>query len=195
MSHPQPDIFACPSADIAAYLDGELDAPAQMLLEMHVGACAVCAENVREQRGLLCELDFLAEKDKEIVLPANFTEVVTVRAQSDLRGMRNRAEHHKALRWCALLSLAAFALLGGAWQETVWQPLQKVFDLCTTLADFVARTLYQTGFGVAVLSRHVSGYLFFNSFLLSVLTIMGLVLGLFWLSRLISAYHRSHPLD
>ena len=43
--------------DVAAYLDGELDAAGGTRFEQHTKTCAPCATALREQRRLLCVLD------------------------------------------------------------------------------------------------------------------------------------------
>lgn len=189
------NLTACPGEDIAAYLDGELDAPASERFEAHVKVCAFCAERLREQRMLLCELDFLLGDEPALALPQNFTELVTVRAQADLSGVRDRAEHKRAARLCVILGLLAFAFLGGAWREAVWQPLRQLFHLIGTLADFIGHALYDTGAGFAVLSRNVGGYLLFQSGWLSLLVVIALLLALVWLNRLISDYHRTRSTE
>jgi predicted anti-sigma-YlaC factor YlaD len=190
-----PDKPLCPEADCAAYLDGELDAAAAVRFESHLRACEVCAARVREQRALLCELDFLLGREPAPALPDNFAELVTVRAQSDLRGVRQRAERRTALRLCLVLGLFAVALLGGAWREAVWQPLRVALQRLGTVADFAGNALYDTGAGIALLSRHIGRQLLFQSGWQTAAGILLLLLLFFWLARLIGDYHHTHPAD
>lgn len=186
----------CETLDFAAYLDGEMDAAAQQHCETHVAECSACAAEMRTQRALLCDLDFLlAEQAADMPLPANFAQVVTVRAQASLVGVRTRREHAKALRWCAVLGLAALALSGGAWREMLWQPLRQLCTLGATLVDFAAHALYQAGVGLALVTRTLGGRLFFKSLTLNLLTIFLWLVACAFLTRLISRYHRSHPLN
>jgi hypothetical protein len=185
----------CLNDDIAAYLDGELDAPANARFEAHVGMCNLCAGRLREQRALLCELDFMLEQDPALALPDNFTELITVRAQADMRGARDPAEHWRAVRWCGLLGATALVLLGGAWRETVWQPLRQFLQLCGAVLEFAGNALYDAGAGLAFLSRNVSSFLLFRSAWLSWLATAGAMLALIWLLRLINNYHRTHSSD
>lgn len=188
--------IACEALDFAAYLDGEADAATQQQCETHIAACTACAAQLREQRALLCELDFLlAAGETDIALPANFAEVVTVRAQAAMSGVRTRQEHAKALRWCALLGLTGFALLGGAWREMLWRPLRQLCILGATALDFIAHAFYQTGVGLAVVARTLSGHLLFKSFSLNLLAAFLWLAAIVFLKRLISHYHRSHPLN
>ena len=182
----------CQNEDIAAYLDGELDATASARFEAHVGVCETCADSLREQRMLLCELDFMLDRDPALTLPDNFTELLTVRAQADLRGVRGREEHWRALRWCGLLGVAALFLLGGAWREAVWQPLSQFLRLCGTALEFAGNALYDAGTGLALLSRNVGGCLLFRSSWLNLLAMTCTTLALVGLLRLINNYHRAH---
>src|SRR4051812_17827188 len=96
----------CQSEDVAAYLDGELNAGAAALFEQHLKICAPCTTELQQQRRLLCTLDFAlgAKTGDELPLPGNFLQVVTAHAQSDLSSLRSeRAEHGRALRLCLLL--------------------------------------------------------------------------------------------
>ena len=186
---------ACPGADVAAYLDGELDAAAEARFTAHLRGCSACAAGLREQRMLLCELDFMLELEEFPALPENFAEVVTVRAQADLRGVREHSESKRALKLCLVLGLFAFALLGGAWRATIWEPLRRLVTLFAAAADFVADALYDAGAGVAVLSRNLSGHLFFQSGWQTALIGVLLLIALFCLARLVGDYHRNYSAE
>ena len=192
MNHLRDNPNPCLNDDIAAYLDGELDVAAAARCETHLAACPACSARVREQRSLLRELDFLLEYEPAPALPDNFAELVTVRAQSDLRGARSRSEHKLALGLCAGLGLLAFALLGGAAGETVWRPLRRVLGLAQTVADFIGNALYQTGAGLAVVSRNVSGHVLFQTAWQTAFVALFLLVALIGLARLIGDYHRAH---
>ncbi len=66
----------CPKSEIAAYIDGELSPRQELDLELHLAACRSCAEELNEQKKLLCALDFALEDESEIELPENFTKVI-----------------------------------------------------------------------------------------------------------------------
>src|SRR3954468_21166174 len=105
---------ACRSEEIVAYLDGELDVEACELLEEHCAGCACCAGELNAQQRLLLELDYALAEDACVEMPKNFAQVVAVRAQSDLSGVREPLERRRALRLCVALSVVSFLLLGGA---------------------------------------------------------------------------------
>ncbi|MDX6696362.1 MAG: hypothetical protein QOF02_3965, partial [Blastocatellia bacterium] len=104
----------CPTEEIAAYLDGELNAQSAALFDGHLKECADCQSELLEQRRLLCTLDFAlgGSEDGDIALPKNFSRVVAAHAQSDLRSLRS--ERGRALRLCLALAVLSFALLGAA---------------------------------------------------------------------------------
>lgn len=188
---------ACQSEEIAAYLDGEMDAYAAVLFEKHVKECANCAMELQEQRRLLCTLDFaLHERElSDLRLPKNFSEIVLAHAQSgNLGSLRSvPAERGRALRLCLALAVVAFALLGGAAvSESVLKPVGLVFRYAGTLFGFLGRALYDFGAGVAVIARGVGGHTIFESQLLTPLVFILLALALVLLSHLISSYHRTH---
>src|SRR3989442_445627 len=106
------DNLFCQSEQIAAYLDGELDGNSSTLLENHLKECSRCAAELTEQRQLLCAFDSALEQSGELPLPKDFAQIVAVHAESDMSGVRKRAEHKRALRYCAVLAAASFALLG-----------------------------------------------------------------------------------
>lgn len=190
------DESACQSEEIAAYLDGELDAQAVVLFERHLKRCERCAVELQEQRRLLCTLDFAlrGREAEDLQLPKNFSEIVVAHAQSELGGLRREsAERRRALRLCLALSVASFALLGGAaMSESILRPLGLVVRHAGTLLGFLGRALYDFGAGLAVVARGIGGHTIFESNGLASLVFLLLAIALVVLPRLISSYHRSH---
>jgi anti-sigma factor RsiW len=70
------------TSEIAAYLDGELAAEAEISFERHVAGCEICSERLNEQKRLLCALDFAFEDEKAFELPKDFVKTVAIRAES-----------------------------------------------------------------------------------------------------------------
>lgn len=190
------DAAACQSEEIAAYLDGELDAPAVVLFERHLEECAACAEELQQQRRLLCTLDFAlgGRAGADLQLPKNFSEIVAAHAQSDLGSLRTeRAERRRALRLCVALAAASFVLLGSAaLSESILKPLGLIIRQAGTLLGFLGRALYDFGAGLAVIGRGVGGQTIFESQSLTSLVFLLLAVAVVLLPRLISSYHRKH---
>ncbi|HEX8142919.1 MAG TPA: zf-HC2 domain-containing protein [Pyrinomonadaceae bacterium] len=183
---------ACRNEEIAAYLDGELDASALFCFEQHVSECASCADQLREQKRLLCALDFaLGDEGSLPSPPPNFARVVAAHAQSDMRGVRAHSEHKRALWMCALLSVVSALLIGGAaLNESVLAPMQALTRPAAAIIALFWHTLYNAGAGLAVISR-VGGHLLFESRPLGLVGSLLLIAALALLPRLIISYHRT----
>lgn len=186
---------ACQSEEIAAYLDGELDAHSTMLFEQHLKECADCTHSLQEQRRLLCTLDFAFGGNDvgDLPLPKNFSQIITAHAQSNLSGLRSeRAERRRAVRLCLALAVVSFTLLGSAaFSDSVMKPLSLLVRNAGVVLGFAGRALYDFGAGLAVIARAVGGHTIFESSRLAVLAGLLLAIAVFLLPRLISNYHRT----
>jgi predicted anti-sigma-YlaC factor YlaD len=185
-----------PCLDVAAYLDGELDAAHTARFEQHTKNCPSCAAALREQRRLLCVLDVaFSDAQRQLQLPANFTQIVKARAQSDMSSLRQGSERKRALLACAGLAALAVALLGWqAWDE-VLVPLQAVAGVLGTLLDMTAHALAETGAGFALMLRVLGGHLLDEPSALSIGTYLILIAAIILLFRLIGSYHRTRLPD
>lgn len=181
----------CKGEEIAAYLDGELSEASRTEFEQHVKECRACADQLREQKYLLCALDFALGDERALPLPpANFARVVAAHAQSDMRGVRASSEHKRALWLCAALALSSALLIGGAAiGESVIVPVGAIMKSLVTLAGFFWHTLYNAGTGLVVIAR-VSAHLLFESRPLGLVGSLLLISALGLLPRLIISYHR-----
>lgn len=183
---------ACKTEEITAYLDGELEAAVRARLEEHLIVCQSCSVELETQRWLLSELDVALMDDASVEMPVNFAQVVAVRAQADLSGVRERRERRRAVRLCAALAALSIALLGGAAvTETIFAPLRGVWHGCAALINFLGHALYDAGAGLAVITRGISGHLVFESRATSIFVLLLFVSSLFMLRRLIARYHRT----
>ncbi len=183
----------CESERIAAYVDGELEPRLRSEFEEHVQDCKHCASELEAQRLFMCELDSALASPFELAVPADFAQVVAVYAESDMRGVRDRAEHARAFKFCLVLGLAAFAMLGVASSKAAILNVQLILDKILGVVGLLGRTLYDTGAGLLVVVRVFSRGLMPSSRLgsLAILLIVSLIIGL--LSLLISRYHRARP--
>ncbi|MDQ3819167.1 MAG: zf-HC2 domain-containing protein [Acidobacteriota bacterium] len=190
------DKGACRREEVAAYVDGELDARAHALFEEHLAECGLCAEELKAQQKILRELDSALAEDAFEEMPANFARVVAARAQADLSGVRERRERRRAFRLCLALAALAVALLGtAAVSESVLAPLRVLWRCSVAIASFLGHALYDLGAGLAVISRGLSFRLFFESRGLGLLLVLLFVTALFMLRRLIAGYHRARTVD
>jgi anti-sigma factor RsiW len=175
---------------IAAYVDGELSEVAAAIFEQHVEECTECRTELRAHRLFVCELDAVMTDKVEIPVPDNFSKVIAVRATSDLRGVRSRAEHRKAIVICIVLALIGFGLLGATARDSVFALIGKVLTSVFSLTSFVSNTIYDAVAGLVVISRVLGHKIVVESGSFGVLLVV-LAAAILVLSRLISNYHRT----
>lgn len=180
------------SVETAAYIDGELDARALRSFDEHLQECSCCSDELNEQRRLICALDSaLGADDPFIELPCDFSLIVATNAESDMSGVRKRAENGRALRLCIGLALAAFGLLGGATLfAAVSVPVRVFVRTSASIFGFAWHALYDSGVGAAVIMRPLGRRLIFESHLISLIAVFLFAFALALLPRLIYRYHR-----
>jgi hypothetical protein len=187
--------YTCETENIAAYIDGELDTARRTALEEHLQQCPSCAAELQTQRIFMCELDSALANRYELAVPANFAQVVAVHAASDMRGVRNLVEHKRALRFCIILGLAAFALLGVAASKAVFFSARSMAGKVFGVASLFAKTTFDAASGFTVISRVVSRGLIADSRLASMAGLFVVVLAIAVLSFLIARYHRTRLIE
>lgn len=188
---------ACPREEIAAYLDGELDARARLRFEAHLKDCRTCSEELQEQRRLLCALDMaLGANDSAIPLPQNFAQIVAAHAESDMSGVRGRMEGRRALRLCLALALLSFIMLGGAsLSSSVLAPLKAFARFASSIFGLIWHALYDAGTGVAVVLRALARRFIFEPHPVSLMALLLFIIALALLPRLIASYHHRQIAD
>lgn len=179
----------CESTLIAAYVDGELDQDLEQRFEEHLQSCEPCRVELRLHRLFVCELDSTLTQ-AEVPMPRDFSRIIATRAASDLRGIRTRAEHRKALGICMILALIGFALLGATARETVLLIAQKFVTSVVGLVGFAATAIYDVVAGLAVIARVLSRKVIVESGSLGPLVVL-LAVAILLLTRLLSKYHRT----
>jgi hypothetical protein len=143
----------------------------------------------------MCELDSALASKIELEVPPNFARVVAVHAESDMRGVRDRKEHTRALRFCIILALAAFALLGVATSQAVVLSVRAVAGKIFGVVGIFGRTAFDAAAGFTVVSRVVSRGLISDSRLAGLAGLLLIVLAIAVLSLLISRYHRTRVIE
>jgi anti-sigma factor RsiW len=179
----------CETTLIAAYVDGELDEDLELRFEEHVQSCEPCRVELRLHRLFVCELDATLT-ETEMPMPRDFSRIIAARATSDMRGVRTRAEHRKALGISMILALIGFALLGATARETVFRIAEKFVSSVAGLVGFAATAVYETVAGLAVIFRVLSRKLIVESGSLGPVMVL-LAVAIVLLSRLLSKYHRT----
>ncbi|MDQ3667732.1 MAG: zf-HC2 domain-containing protein [Acidobacteriota bacterium] len=174
---------------IAAYLDGDVDASAGALFERHLLECRVCNAELNEQLLFMNELDATLTLAPDLRVPSNFAQIVAARAESDMSGVREGSEHRRAFRFCLILALASFALLGAAASKGVFFSGRTIANQIVGIFVLVWTTLYDAAVGLTVISRVISRGLIPESPFAGLAALL-LALGVVVLSLLVSSYHR-----
>ena len=180
----------CQRSLIAAYVDGELSEVANAIFEQHVEDCAECRAELRAHRVFVCELDAALTGEMEIPVPANFSKVIATRASSDMRGVRTRSEHKKALGICLVLGLTGFALLGATARDAIFSVSGKFITTTLSVAGFLLNLVYDTVAGLAVILRALGRKVVVEAGSLAIVAVV-LAVAVLILSRLISDSHRT----
>ena len=187
--------YICEQENIAAYIEGDLDPAVHLVLEEHLKQCSHCAAELQAQRLFMCELDSALASRSELAVPANFARVVAAHAKSDMRGTRDASEHKRAFRFCVILGLAAFALLGIASSKAVILNVKSIAGKVLGILGFFAEAIFNAAAGFAVTSRVVSRGLVTDSRLMGAAGLLLVVLTVAVLSRLIARYHRTRLIE
>jgi anti-sigma factor RsiW len=185
----------CPREEIAAYLDGELDGAALTGFEAHVDQCGDCAAELRSQRQLLCTLAAAFGSTRQIELPENFTRVVAAHAENNLGGLRDKGERRRALQLCAILLLAAFALLGTASSGLIFRPASAFLRVTGSALDVLLRTAADATEGASIIMRMIARPSFTGPHGFGILIALIFLVAISLLPRLIANYHRTEFIE
>ena len=184
----------CNSNVIAAYVDGELEDGPRILFEEHVESCSPCRAELQAHRLFMCELDAVMAQRMDVEVPANFSRVVAARAESDMSGVRSFAERRKALSFCVILALVAFALLSTSARDSMVHLASRLTGSFFGVVSFLWTAFYDAAASVTVIFRVLSRKFVVESGSLGLLIVL-LALALLLLSRLISNYHRTGAIE
>lgn len=183
----------CPRTEMtAAFLDGELDAALSEEFESHARVCSICSASLLEQRRLLCLLDTAFDETfgKRVTLPEDFTRRLRARAQNDLSGVRARSERRRAIKICAALAVAVFALLGFAAFESVAAPAIAAALGAGRVLGTAGHAAADAGSGAGLVLRAVGGKLSASG-ALAFVELAAIAAAFVLLLRMIGAYHRA----
>ena len=179
------------AGEVAAYLDGELAPPAENLFEAHLTECSECSEKLNAQKRLLCALDFAFADEKSFQLPANFARSITVRAESDVSGLRSKDERQCALMIAAALFLAGIvAGIAGKQSGMTAFVIEKIFAQIWIIGAVLATFCYDFILGISVVLRMTGRIFLAESPFLTFLLTAVLVIAFIVLSRLLLKFHR-----
>src|SRR5687768_13823076 len=152
----------CPSAEISAYIDGELSGDAELLLEMHLAHCRVCTDDLNLQKSFLNALESSLVAAEEIELPPNFTKSVITNAESGVSGLRRAQERRNAAVICVALAVFAVFAFGSSVDRAIGAvtgAAEKSFAVIGSALHFV----YDISLGSAVVFKSLASSLVFGS--------------------------------
>ena len=169
----------CPIEDIAAYIDGELDARQEMDLEVHFAGCGSCLFELNRQKQFLCGLNMGLARETELELPPDFTRLVVANAESTVSGLRKPRERFNALFICAgLILFVLFAI--GPEARRVLDGFSTVIEQVAIVGGFFGHLIYAFFIGVAIVLRSIATQLLVDRWtegmLVGVLFVMCLML-------------------
>lgn len=185
---------SCPSAEIAAYIDGELSSSAEMELEKHFTVCGECHKEFNEQKKLLYALDFAFDEKSEIVLPENFTKTIVIQAESNVSGLRRRGERFRALYLCAILFLLIIVGLGSE-TEAVFSASTIFVEQVITVAGYTVHLVFNIAVALTTILRIISGQIIFSPVFGILAFAVFLMLLVYLSSRLLALFDRSKNLE
>jgi anti-sigma factor RsiW len=143
---------ACPSSDIAAYIDGELDQAHELILEAHVSECFVCCKELNHQKQFLLCLDASLRNEEEVELPPGFARSVVANAEANVNGLRQPNEIYNSLFVCVTIGLFVLFAAGTGARE-ILDGTYAVFDQAAVVAVFFAHFVYDLFLGIAIVLR------------------------------------------
>ena len=179
---------------ISAYIDGELEISTSLLFEDHLDDCQNCRAELRLHQQFMCELDSVLANEPDVVMPANFSQMVAVRAVSDMSGVRSRAENRKALVFCLILGIAGFVLIGPSTRQMTLNLAQRSLGKFFGFVDLAWHAVYDLVASIAVISRVLSRKFIIETGNLGVALVL-LAFAAFLLSRLLASYHRTDAIE
>jgi len=145
----------CPSYEIAAYIDGELDMERETEIEAHFAVCGVCSGELNHQKQFLCSLNSSLRDADEIELPRDFTRQIVANAESSVAGLRAPGERFNALFIVAALSLFVLFALGSDASGLIGS-VTTIFEKIAAVGGFFGRLVYSFFVGIVIVLRSLA---------------------------------------
>lgn len=170
------------SADISAYIDGELSPDDESKLEVHLATCDDCTRELNLQKSFLRELSSSLDKSSEIDIPKDFTRSVVTNAESQLDGLRRPRERFNAVFICVALGLFALFALGPE-SDRVFAGITKAIEKVFAILYFAGRLAFDIAYGVTRILQSVLGDSPYRSAAFFVLATIAVLTILVFLAR------------
>jgi predicted anti-sigma-YlaC factor YlaD len=157
--------------DLAAYLDGELTAEGERVVDEHLSICTDCTQELNLQKRFLQLLESEVGRSAEMPLPNDFARRIVVTAESKVSGLRSKNEQFNALFLVAAVTLfCLFAL--GAEASGLFHGLTQTFDAIASVVAVILRVVTSFFVGLSVVLRNVAAPFEGSSYLLPLLAIV-----------------------
>lgn len=146
---------ACPTDEISAYIDGELDIARERAMAAHLIRCDACALDLTQQKQFLCGLSASLRQEKEFCLPPNFARTIVASAESAVSGVRRPRELYNAIFICAGLFLfVLFAM--GAESSSLVAGIYGAFGQLAVVGGFFGSLIYSLFVGIVIVVRSLA---------------------------------------
>lgn len=152
----------CPAEDIAAYIDGELDAAREAEIEAHFVTCDDCNLELNLQKRFICSVSSGLKDEGVMELPIDFAKKIAVNAESTVSGLRPSRERFNAMFICAALSLFALFALGTEARDLL-NLAYGLFEQTAAVGSLFGHLLYSFFLGVAIVLRGIASRAGFES--------------------------------
>jgi hypothetical protein len=182
--------MACPSAELSAYIDGELSPGDELELERHVSNCRACADDLNLQKSFLNALDYSLDEENEIELPKNFTRSVVANAESRVSGLRRPRERRSAAFICVGLIVFSLFALGSSGEKT-FLAMAAIIEKFLAVITSVGHLVYDLALGSAIIFRTLASKFLFESGTSGFVFLALVVVSLYLFSRLVVRVNRT----
>ena len=178
----------CPTDEIAAYIDGELDAARETELDAHFDICNICSHELSEQKLFLCNLSSSLKNESDLELPANFTRTIVANAESTVSGLRRPRERFNAVFICTGLFLFVLFAMGTG-TGNLLDGMANIFEKLAAVIGFLGHLVFSTFLGLAIILRSLVSQFRFDASMAIGLS-MVVTLLLMFLSRTVIRLRR-----
>lgn len=145
-------LTACPSPEIAPYIDGELTSRAEADLESHLSVCGICRDELNREKQFVNALNASLSAAPE--LPVDLTKQIVVKAESGVGGLRGPGERtNAALVFCFLVLILLFTL--GASAPKAVSAVAHVAGRSYAVAAFTSHLVFDVTTGLVIVLRAI----------------------------------------
>ncbi len=182
-------VQTCPLEELSVYLDGELSAPEELILEKHLSICTICTAQLNQHKKMLSAMNFVFEAKDGIELPKNFAKVVVIQAESTVSGLRSKKERFRALSLCAALFLLISIGLAAESDQVFYGVADFTGQVIAVMA-IILHAITNFAIGLAIVLRCLSQKVILNTGFMFVVTACVFSIAAFSLSRVVLKFNR-----